>query len=325
MRIGLLLLGLLLVGWGSAVAAPVLKVDDPVWNIGVLVTGQDVARSIRISNAGDTPLVIEKVEHCCAFHSYLDDGTRLLPGESIVLRQAFSSFKQIGELRAENYIVSNDPKRPRFPLFVVAQIVATDYALAALDRADVDLGVVDVRDRVPFVLKVKNEGQGPLALKRIESRQQSIHVVSTDNKIAAGAEGVLKLEFLPQKPGPIEETVVISSNDALDRTLECTVKGYVTQRSTPQQGVTIYPVGKQVEWNPDNRSFRYSFSLNNSAPRDIEVVKLDSSLPFTVSQLDRRIAAGATGGGEVKFSLQVKDVPVTGYVYLTIAIPVEVH
>lgn len=307
-----------------AEASPIIKVDDPIWNVGIITTGSESRKSVRISNAGDQPLVIEKVDLCCGFSGGLPEGTRLLPGESVELQLFVSTFKMIGELNAEIFLLSNDPEHPRFSIFALGKVVPKVYALAELQAVEADLGVVDLRDSVPFRIGIRNPGNDLLRIRRVEKGADVVDV-GTIAEVAAGAEASLTFEFRPKKAGPIDEQVVITTNDALNRTLAFRLRGYATQEHLPTQALAVYPVGKQISWDVMSRSFTYGFSVANASAHDIEVTHVESSLPVEKMKVVKKIAAGQLAQEEIAFALQLNEVPIKGYVYITLALPVEVR
>lgn len=319
-----ILLGWLLCISVGAEAAPLLVVDEPVWNLGVLVDMQGYEKTVTIGNAGDEPLVIEKVEECCGFYGVIEGAARLLPGEKTKLKLTVSTFKMVGDLQAEMFLVSNDPVTPRYSVFAVGQVVPKEHALGELTQSTLDLGVVDLRDRLPFTVRVRNAGNQPLTLRRVE-RPGTVFQAGPHPAVVPGAEAELAFEYVPTHAGPIEDRLVITTNDALNRVLTFQLKGYVSQKALSDHALTIQPVGKLVNYDPMSRSFLYRFTVSNQGAQEVEILKLESSLPLAGKHFPDRVGPGRSAEGEVAITPKPGQLPAKGYVYFLLAVPVEVR
>lgn len=308
----------------AVLASPVLVVDDPVWNLGIIVDKQGYEKTVVVENAGDEPLVIEKVEECCGFYGTIEGASRLLPGEKAKLKLTVSTFKMVGDLRAEMFLISNDPVTPRYSVFALGQVVPKRHALAELAEGVLDLGVVDPRERVSFKIRVRNGGNEPLSVKQVE-KPVTVAEVGAPPTVPAGEERELVFEFVPARPGPVEDRLTISTNDALNRTLTFQLKGYVSKGALSDHALTIYPVGKIVDYDPQSRAFPYRFTVSNQGGQEVEILKLESSLPLATKRFPDRVGPGQAAEGEVTIAPKPGQVPAKGYIYFLLAVPVEVR
>lgn len=324
MPIRLLTICLLFLLPGGALGAPVLVVDDPVWSLGIIVDKQGYEKTVTIENAGNEPLEIEKVEECCGFYGTIEGDSRLLPGEKAKLKLTVSTFKMVGDLRAEMFLVSNDPVTPRYSVFALGQVVPKRHALAELAEGVFDLGVVDPRERVSFKIRVRNGGNEPLSVKQVE-KPASVAEVGAPPTVPAGEARELAFEYVPARPGPIEDRLTISTNDALNRTLTFQLKGYVSKGALSDHALTIYPVGKIVDYDPKSRAFSYRFTVSNQGGQEVEILKLESSLPLAAKRFPDRVGPGQAAEGEVMVAPKPGQVPAKGYVYFLLAVPIEVR
>lgn len=308
----------------EAGAAPMIMIDDPIWNVGIIVDNQGYEKAITLTNSGDEPLVLERIEECCGFYVGLEGSRRLLPGESARLKLTVSTFKLVGDLRAEAFLHSNDPVNPRYSIFALGQVVPKDHVLGELLENSHDLGVVAPGDRLPFSVRVRNAGNVPLKIRKIE-RPSTIVEITPLSSVAPGEEAELKFEYVPERVGPIEDRLVLSSNDALNRTLTFELKGYVSRSAVSDHALSIQPVGKVVAYDPLSRGFPYRFSINNGGSQEVEILKVESSLPLTGKRFTDRIGPDKTFEGEVMIAPKAGQVPVKGYVYFLLAVPIEVR
>lgn len=278
---------------GCAAQGPVLQVTDPVWNLGIIVTGSAHEKPVEISNAGDAPLRIEKVEECCGFNGILPVPAVLAPGERAIINLQVDTFMKVGDFNAELNLVSNDPKRPRFPLMAIGQVVPKVYALAESANRTIDLGVVEQGSNPPLALRIDNPGNAPLGILGIEQRG-SVRPSGALPHIAPGGSGLLDFRYDATVPGPIDETLVISTSDALDRTLTVRVRGYVVPRDERRQVLVIYPLGGKAGYDVTAKAYRYQFHVHNQSLVPVALTPGTSDLPGLQLNLPARLAPGET-------------------------------
>jgi hypothetical protein len=310
----------------AALAAPVLQVDEPVWNVGQVVSGVEQTRTLLVENAGDEPLVIEQVEQCCGFRGTVEK-SRLMPGEKASLQLRLRPVQMVGDLRAEIFLVSNDPRQPRFAVLALGSVLPKRHALGELaaPEAFLDLGVALPGEAVPFTIRVKSVGNEPLQIVRIEKGKNVLEAASR-LMIPPGEEGSLQFRFVGDRSGPIDESVMVVTNDALERTLLVRLKGYVARDWVPDRALVIYPVGMPAAYDPSLRGYRYAVVVDNRSTRPVELMSVESSLPATESRTPGVVEPMRKGEGVVVYPLSIlHDGPVQGEVFLKISLPVEVR
>ena len=274
-----------------APSTPRLHVADPVWNAGVLVTGSVRERPVELANTGAAPLIIEKIEECCGFHAKGQFPLTIPPGGQFSLPLELNLFKMIGDLNAELTVVSNDPRHPRFPLMAVGHVVPKVYALAELTERRLDLGLVEVGARAPFALRVANPGNTPLVPRAVE-RGGAVSEAVPLAPIPAGGSADWSFLFVPRGPGPIEETLVVSTNDALNRTLSVQLRGYVVPRNEERHGLLISPVGQAAPYDVERKGYRYDFTVRNQGSRRVLLSSGESSFPGLLLELPASLDPG---------------------------------
>lgn len=257
---------------------PELSVQDSVWNVGAVITGSFHEKQVQLVNNGDAPLVIEKVEDCCGFYGQLTGPITIPPAGRVSLTLQLNPFKMVGDLNAELYVVSNDPKQPRFPLAAVGQVVPKIYALAELEGHWIDLGLLEPGIAAPFALEVSNPGNAVLSVHRME-KSSAIHEAGTLQAIPAGSTGVWAFTYVTATTGPIEEALTISTNDALNRTLSVQLRGYVVPRQESRHGLLISPVGKKATYDVAEKVYRYDFVLRNQGEHRVGIAAGPVTLP----------------------------------------------
>lgn len=272
-------------------AAPAIRIDDAVWNAGIIVSGKTYEKTIAIENAGDELLVIEKIEECCGFFGEIKGNMRLAPGEKVPLLLRLAPFKFVGELKAEMFVLSNDPSQQKYSVFALAQVVPSNHALGELKASEIDLGVLDVRDRVPFAVTIRNVGNVPLTMRQVE-RPAVVGETGYRPQIEPGKEATLTFEYIPKASGPIDEKISFVSNDALNRVLEFRIKGYVSKEGISSRALSIYPIMGEVVYDVIKKVYRYEFTMKNEGPVSVHIAGAESDLEHTRLEYDEFVSSG---------------------------------
>lgn len=324
MRFGYLVGLMVLWSTSLAQAAPVIKVDEAVWNVGIIISGKTYEKVVVVENAGNEPLIIDKVEECCGFFGTLPAGLRLLPGEKAELKLSLAPFKMVGTLRAEIFLLSNDPAQPRFAVLALGEVVPAVHALGEVVSHEVALGRIGMRDRVPFTVRLRSAGNAPLEILRVDKTDTVIEKGSRP-VIAPGTEGDLHFEFVPRQSGNIDERLTIVTNDSLERSLEVQLQGQVLSEYVAEQAISIYPPGGVVPYNVTEKSYRFDFTVSNRGPMQIEIPAIESSIQGARIDVPRIVAPGEAVKGSVTFANGPAAAPNSGWIYLQLAIPVELR
>lgn len=307
-------------------AVPRLQVIEPVWNVGMVVVGVEQNRSFEIVNIGDELLVIEDVEQCCGFHGKLET-RRLLPGEHTKLHVRLKPVKMVGDLLAEIFLVSNDPKLKRFPVTAVGSVLPTRHALGELVSGGdyVDLGVMLPGDPVAFSIRIKNVGNEPLRIARAE-KGKNVHETGARLVVLPGEESDVPFRYVAERSGPIDEQVVLVTNDALNRTLQVPIKGYVAKDWLPDRAVVIYPVGIPAHYDAVRGTYRYEVVVENRSGSRIELGSFSSSLPQGEGQVGGGVESNQKATVAVTYPVSIlQNGPVSDQPVLQIILPTEVR
>lgn len=311
---------LLLLAGGCAPHGPMLSVQEPVWDVGAVITGSLHEKQVQLFNHGDAPLVIEKVEDCCGFYGKLTGPITIPPAGSVPLTLQLNLFKMVGDLNAELFVVSNDPKQPRFPLKASGQVVPKIYALAELEGHWIDLGLLEPGISAPFALEVSNPGNAVLSVRQLE-KSGAIREAGTLQPIPAGSTGVWAFTYFSQKVGPIEETLTITTNDALNRTNTIQLRGYVVPRDDARHGLLIAPVGKKATYDVVEKVYRYDFVLRNQGERRVGIAAGTVTLPGLRLNLPENLEPGEERAASAILPLS----PVGGIMELRITLPIIIQ
>lgn len=103
--------------------APVLEVNNRVFDFGELKQGEKVSHNFVITNSGKSNLVLRKVRASCGCTAIQPDKMVIAPGESTNVVAEFNSRGMSGRQNKSVTIYSNDPKKSTMLLRLTGTVV----------------------------------------------------------------------------------------------------------------------------------------------------------------------------------------------------------
>ena len=208
--------------------------DKKVHDFGPIKDGAVVEARFEFRNAGDAPLVIERVETSCGCTAAVLSERNLAPGKKGVLKATFDSRGYQGPVTKYIFVMTNDPASPRTELQIKADVRSEPGPKIDLDSYNLELGLSLEGEAPTASVLISNTGQKDL---RVEITHPEITFFA-DGKpvtfplyIRPGKERRLELRFAPQtRTGLLRDYVLIKSNDPVRTTLSVYVSRYVLTR-----------------------------------------------------------------------------------------------
>ncbi len=141
---------------------PVLKVENPAHDFGEIGPGASDKCEYKFKNVGTATLKIDRIQSTCGCTVPQLKKKIYEPGESGVIKLTFKAPTVKGKVKKHLYIVSNDPKKPRFELEVKAKVVV---------KVSIAPEAVELR------LDKDNGGMPDIVVKSLDDREFSIKSV----------------------------------------------------------------------------------------------------------------------------------------------------
>jgi rhodanese-related sulfurtransferase len=131
----------------EALAAPILSVDNNVYDFGSALEGSFVTHRFVITNRGDQPLQNLKVRSTCGCTTSSLPSTTLAAGASLEVEVTFDTRGYGGQTVVKTlYIESNDPKNPRLVVRLHGQVVRmAAHNIAVSDLEHLIYILIDLR------------------------------------------------------------------------------------------------------------------------------------------------------------------------------------
>lgn len=195
---------------------PVLKVENPVHNFGVMGPNQKKSGEFKFKNVGDGILKINKVKSTCGCTVPQLKKKKYAPGESGVIQVSFRSSSRQKPVTKHLYIESNDSKKPKFELTIKAQVKVN----IAANPKKLNLSIVE-----------ENAGAKPITITSKDSKTFAI-------KSFVSTKDIITTEFDPT----VESTKFILEPKVDIEKLKKTLKGNVKINVThPSSSVVTIP------------------------------------------------------------------------------------
>lgn len=116
---------------GHAWAGARLHVDEPVYDFGMVMQGQKPEHDYAITNIGDEPLLIEKLESSCGCTAAMATDKTIQPGDTGEIHVAYDSRGKIGAVEKWVTVYTNDAKAAAYRLKITGLVVAQEHVKIA--------------------------------------------------------------------------------------------------------------------------------------------------------------------------------------------------
>jgi hypothetical protein len=219
---------LLLVGGvfaGVTFAAPVLEVDQAVYDFGERNHLEMVEHDFVLRNVGDEPLVIKRiVPKCGCATGQLESGT-IAPGESASLKATLDMSKFKGRIEKMIVVESNDPENPNTTI----SFSGVARVLVFASPQAVFFNPKNPSETVKREVTILSLDDRPLVLTLTRYDKQRVTAPQLIEKVK-GKEYRLLLESLPMKAGTWNDSVELSTNYPEHPLCRVSVVGYLTNQ-----------------------------------------------------------------------------------------------
>lgn len=182
---------------GSQVsAAPDLNFTSTLFDFGQVSQGEKVLHAFEFVNAGQDPLLIDRVRSSCGCTAVLLSEKNLAPGAAGQVQANFDSTRFRGSVSKTIYIYSNDPVKPVVQLKIKGEVLE----LVAVEPEQVNFGTVSGDQTLASRVVLRNQGGQPLTFGTPSTTAAELQAEMPSGTLAAGEEVALELMLSP-KPG----------------------------------------------------------------------------------------------------------------------------
>lgn len=180
----------------SASAAPDIKFTSTQFDFGTVLQGEEVRHAFEFVNAGEDPLVIDRVRSSCGCTAALVSEKNLAPGATGHIQTNFDSARFRGTVSKRIYLYSNDPVKPLVQLVIKGEVLE----LVAVQPEQVNFGTVAGDQTLVAQVVLRNQGEKPLTLGAPSTTATELQAEMPLTTLASGEEVAIELMLSP-KPG----------------------------------------------------------------------------------------------------------------------------
>lgn len=175
---------------------PKIDVEQTDFDFGQIYQGDTVEHSFRFQNAGDEPLIIDRVRSSCGCTAALLSTKIIAAGDVAELKATFDSTRFRGAVVKTIYLYSNDPVQKVTELHLRGTV--KQEIIMSPPRLDLQNLVVGVTKEI--TVRLSNHSKKPLALSGAQTTTPELVVTLPTEPIAPNGDGDIILRITP-KPG----------------------------------------------------------------------------------------------------------------------------
>ncbi len=283
----------------GGIGTPEISVPLTSYNFGNVAIGDSATWNIQVNSVGNTDLVIENllIPNAVPIFTYEIFPQTLEPGNSTEL-EVFFKPTEIGTLNTVITIQSNDPVNPEVEIELQGEAVISGPAIRIIND-DHNYGNIRAEAFTSWQLFVESIGDENLLIESITSDNEAFIVdenILFPVSISPLAAENLSIWFHPAEAMSYEGTLTVTSNDALNPTLEVTLSG--------DGIVQNYPIGQQMWQYTINTSYDNSPKAIGSL-KDITGDGVNEVIVASEDNFVRCFNGNADGTGDVLWEHEI--------------------
>ena len=183
-------------GGSLAIAAPEVQFPSTEFDFGDVYQGTEVRHTFTFVNAGEDPLLIDRVRSSCGCTAVLVSDKTIDPGETGSIQANFDSTRFRGPVSKTIYLYSNDPQTPVMHLKIKGNVIE----VVAINPPQINFGKVPGDQSLASRTVLRNQGKQVLSFGKPSTTAVELQADMPVTSLAPGEETVVELILTP-KPG----------------------------------------------------------------------------------------------------------------------------
>ncbi|MEJ2201238.1 MAG: DUF1573 domain-containing protein [Desulfuromonadaceae bacterium] len=208
-------------------AGPQIDAEQTDFNFGQIAQGEKVSHTFRFQNAGDEPLMVDRVRSSCGCTAALLSAKIVAAGDVAEIQTTFDSSRFNGAVKKTIYLYANDPHQPVTEFHIRGTV--NPEILMTPHRLDIqDLVAGETRE---VVVRLTNQGTQPLQLSKLKTTTPVLAAELSAQKIPVGGEVSLHIRVTPKEGSKrLSGYVLMRTSSSHVPDLRFPVYGMVTTR-----------------------------------------------------------------------------------------------
>jgi len=310
---------------GAAIAAPKAEVSTDLWNMGEIYQWSTPATEVEIRNTGDSDLDITDVKSSCGCTVATPDNKTIKPGSRTGLKIKFAAYNFTGRVNKVVRVTTNDPVNPVMVIAVKGFIKPDKSAFGGLKPDYIDLGIVPPTDTRRFEVRLDNLGNTDMKVLGVDLPDGYTLDSSLPGAVPEKDVVAVSIRFAPPKSrGPVSDTITFRVAGARQETLTLKVEGYIGEQARVGDSISLSPSGFKVK--PGKGPAKLEVTLKNEGGSPVMVEGVESSFEtVSADSAEKEVKPGQTVSSALSLKPESLKPGEKGYVYIRVAIPVEVE
>jgi Protein of unknown function (DUF1573) len=176
-------------------AGPQIQVEQIDFDFGQIFQGDKVSHTFRFQNAGDEPLIIDRVSSSCGCTAALLSAKIVATGDVAEVKTTFDSTRFSGAVVKTITLHSNDPQQPLTTL-LIRGTVKQEIKMAPhrLDLQNLRGGATQV-----VTVRLTNQSNQSLVLSGLQTTTPELLAELSSEQIPPGGEISLRIQITPEE------------------------------------------------------------------------------------------------------------------------------
>ncbi|MBN1142266.1 MAG: DUF1573 domain-containing protein [Deltaproteobacteria bacterium] len=174
--------------------APKLVLEQPSFDFGQIYSGEKVIHVFKFRNAGEAPLILEKVRQSCGCTAAILSSAALEPGATGEIQSIFNSSGFSGQVVKTLSLYSNDPTYPVAQLYLRGEVQPE----VILRPNRINLSQILPEQATATKVSLINQGKNELSLGAVQTTSPEVKAVLSGPHLAPGQSVAISLTVTPQ-------------------------------------------------------------------------------------------------------------------------------
>lgn len=318
---GLLLIFITSLYTSPSLASPRMELSLEDWDLGEIYQWSDPSKEITIKNTGDQDLLIQNINSSCGCTAVVLEDKVIKPGGKTAMKIEFAAYNFVGKFRKEVVVATNAGSKT---VGLHGTIKDEKASVGVIEPGVLDLGVVAPYETKYLTLTIRNKGNIGLPVNGMAIPKGFFMDSAEPNVVPFRGFQTVRLGYRPTKgSGPVDEDISFQLSNS-QKELRVKVLGYIAESGQVRDAVIITPASIKV--SAGNPKPSIEVGIKNQGGGVVEIESAESSFEGSEAKIEsQRLAPGGAANVVVSMKPESLKQSIKGYLYIRVAVPIEVE
>jgi hypothetical protein len=192
------------------IAQPKIHVDKTTINLGTIYHGDVRTVRLLVSNSGNQPLQIRRIETSCGCTSVKKILEPIAPGTSDTIEVSFNSTGFDGRIRKEVLIYSDDTSAPTVFVSITGTVFSELETVPKVQMIQFGSSPIGTGAASPIV--VKNVSRDTIVITGVSVADKSVTFTVEQSVLAPAGSATIFVHYTPRSTALVDQTLQIQTN-----------------------------------------------------------------------------------------------------------------